>query len=284
MPSSPLSLPAAPPSLKAIGHYLKTANEHETRDPVITYWCRLSALQNGLKLDKKSKEALALLLPLMDWLEKEKKVMSAEEAVTNEVVASAHVENYAVKLFLWADKEDRASHFNKNVVKSFYSCGILFDVLTICTQSELTPENAHMRKYAKWKAAYIHNCLKNGETPIPGPMEGDDEDAVGGVPESGFADPGLEPQIPSISDSQPIPAPRSKPSQEPVIPAPVPQVPVLPQIPQVPGSSVKMSPDINAKAQKYCKYATSALDYDDSATAILNLTKALKLLQTGEDN
>ena len=70
MPASPLSLPAVPPTLKSIGHYLKTANEHETRDPVITYWCRLSALQNGLKLDKKSKEALAVLLPLMDWLEK----------------------------------------------------------------------------------------------------------------------------------------------------------------------------------------------------------------------
>ena len=101
--------------------------------------------------------------------------MAAEEAVTNEVVASAHVENYGVKLFLWADKEDRASHFNKNVVKAFYSAGILFDVLTICTQSELSPENAHMRKYSKWKAAYIHNCLKNGETPVPGPMEGEDD-------------------------------------------------------------------------------------------------------------
>ena len=70
MPASPLSLPAVPPTLKPIGHYLKTANEHETRDPVITYWCRLSALQNGLNMDKKSKEALALLIPLMDWLEK----------------------------------------------------------------------------------------------------------------------------------------------------------------------------------------------------------------------
>ena len=112
--------------------------------------------------------------------------MSDEEAVTSEVVASAHVENYAVKLFLWADKEDRASHFNKNVVKAFYSCGILFDVLTVCTHSELSPENAHMRKYAKWKAAYIHNCLKSGETPVPGPIGGEEEEfgAAGGHPGS----------------------------------------------------------------------------------------------------
>jgi hypothetical protein len=30
------------------------------------------------------------------------------------------------------------------------------------------------RKYAKWKAAYIHNCLKNGETPVSGPLADED--------------------------------------------------------------------------------------------------------------
>lgn len=43
------------------------------------------------------------------------------------------------------------------------------------------------RKYAKWKAAYIHNCLKNGDQPLPGPPkdrklilgESDDEDDEG---------------------------------------------------------------------------------------------------------
>ena len=33
------------------------------------------------------------------------------------------------------------------------------------------------RKYAKWKAAYIHRCLKSGETPLPGPLPGDKEGA-----------------------------------------------------------------------------------------------------------
>ena len=51
---------------------------------------------------------------------------------------------------------------------------MLFDVLT--TFGELSEEVQQNRKYAKWKAAYIHNCLKNGETPIPGPMQMDGED------------------------------------------------------------------------------------------------------------
>lgn len=32
--------PPCPPSLKSIQHYLKTASEHEGRDPVISYWCK----------------------------------------------------------------------------------------------------------------------------------------------------------------------------------------------------------------------------------------------------
>ena len=57
-----------------------------------------------------------------------------------------------------------------------------FEVLT--TFGELTPEVSHHKKYAKWKAAYIHNCLKNGETPIAGPMAtGEDDDLqLPGVP------------------------------------------------------------------------------------------------------
>ena len=37
------------------------------------------------------------------------------------------------------------------------------------------PEDIQRRvKYAKWKAIYISRCLKNGETPVPGPVAGTD--------------------------------------------------------------------------------------------------------------
>ena len=57
--------------------------------------------------------------------------MSGNEAVSSEIVASAHIENYAMKLFEWADKEDRAARFGKNVVKSFYTAGNLFDIMQV---------------------------------------------------------------------------------------------------------------------------------------------------------
>ncbi len=290
---SSLSLPSLPPSLKPMAHLLKTAFEHENRDPVVTYWCRLAAVQSGMKLDRSSKEATAVLLPLMDWLEKEKKVLADNEAVSSEVVASAHVENYAMKLFGWADREDRAARFNKNVVKTFYTAGMLFDVLTVF--GEITPENAHARKYAKWKAAYIHNCLKNGETPVPGPAatgegdeeagEGDAEGAIGG--EGGAAGGWAQPQIPPADVAPPTAPPRPSVSSSPVPSVPPPAAAAASAVPVVPdaslASSSSLSPAQVSKAQKYCKFASSALDYDDKASAIDNLQKALRLLQTGQE-
>lgn len=291
-----MALPPCPPSLKAIQHYLKTAAEHEQRDIVVAYWCRLYALQTALKIDKKSEDARLLLVALMDWLENTKKSLADNDAISNEVAAQAHIENYALKLFTWADSQDRAGVFNKNVVKTFYTAGMLMDVLT--TFGEQTDEIARNSKYAKWKAAYIHNCLRNGETPIPGPMESEN-DELNNFNENaseGFSNIGF--QIPNSNEEsfnqQPPPlrpdafAPAKPPPVEPspVTPAPV-VTPAIPNYPppeiQTVNSNVKLDPALIAKAQKYCKFAGSALNYDDIPEAINNLEKALRLLRTGQD-
>lgn len=49
-------------------------------------------------------------------------------------------------------------------------------------------------------------------------------------------------------------------------------------------SNVTLTADQMTKAQKYCKWAGSALSYDDVKSAIDNLQKALRLLQTGQDS
>jgi vacuolar protein sorting-associated protein VTA1 len=319
-----LTLPPCPNSIKSIQHFLKTATEHETRDPVITYWCRLAALQTGMALDKSSKEALAVLLPLMDWLESCKKDQAGNDAISNEVVASAHLENHAMKLFLYADKEDRAARFNKNVVKAFYTSGILFDVLSVF--GELTPENSHYKKYAKLKAAYIHNCLKNGETPVPGPLDGGDDGPGGGEQPSDMVNPAAQPPGPGIPYGAGMPpgvgmppgpgmqqGPGMPPGpgmqqgpgmpplpgypphhypQQPHAAAVIPQTPIqqfqnmnIQPVPQAPSGTgqVNLSVEQISKAQKYCKYAISALDYEDMGTAITNLNKALHMCQTGQN-
>lgn len=74
---------------------------------------RLYALQMGLKIDRKSDEAKALLTSLMNWLETQKRALLDNEAITHELAAQAHIENYALKLFVYADSQDRAGNFGK---------------------------------------------------------------------------------------------------------------------------------------------------------------------------
>lgn len=49
----------------------------------------------------------------MEWLEKTKKDHRDNESISNEVVAQAYLENYAHKLFSYADQQDRAANFGK---------------------------------------------------------------------------------------------------------------------------------------------------------------------------
>nr|ACO15509.1 Vacuolar protein sorting-associated protein VTA1 homolog [Caligus clemensi] len=265
-----LQLAPIPPSLRPIAHYLKIATEHENRDPVVSYWARIHALESGMKLDKKSKEALAVLLPLMDWLEKEKKVLSEREEVTSTVVANAHLENYALKLFNWADREDRVSNFNKNVVKAFYTSGNIFEILT--TFGETSPEISRAKKYAKWKAAYIHKCLKEGTTPIPGPMEDENTSySDHEEPPQHEENVDLTPQITFPSNKHFDPAPeKNEHLEEEAYPEPS------------RSRADDLDPHVAIQVQKYCKYATNALDFANKKSAIDNLEKALHLLQTGD--
>ncbi|XP_058830637.1 vacuolar protein sorting-associated protein VTA1 homolog [Topomyia yanbarensis] len=322
--------PEVPPSLKLIGHYLKTAQEHDNRDAIISYWCRLYALQLGLKINSQGAEERKFLVGVMDWLEKSKKAHADNESITNEIAAQAYLENYALKLFLYADKQDREGNFGKNVVKAFYTAGMIYDVLQ--TFGELTEEVVQNRKYAKWKASYIHNCLKNGETPVPGPMKSDEDNEYENEmanfgPEANTstvepaAGPSNQPQLPYPSMGfQGVPQPAAAPRQLPLSGPPsgptnfttndpfsTVKPPTPPSEPEKPpggfqpytgpapfGSSevsvpqgaqgVRLTPDQLTKAQKYCKWAGSALNYEDVKSAIDSLQKALRLLQTGQDS
>ncbi|XP_016392949.1 vacuolar protein sorting-associated protein VTA1 homolog [Sinocyclocheilus rhinocerous] len=73
---------------------------------------------------------------------------------------------------------------------------------------------------------------------------------------------------------------------QPVKPVPVPRtMPVVDPslLNNTQEGDVRLTPEDFTRAQKYCKYAGSALQYEDVGTAIQNLQKALKLLTTGKE-
>ncbi|KAK4879507.1 hypothetical protein RN001_007653 [Aquatica leii] len=288
------NFPPIPPQIKHVAHFMKVAEEHDERNVVISYWSRMYACEAAMKSisGKKPPEVTQFLVSIMEWLEVVKKEHADLDGIINPTVGHALVEEYALQLFNYADSQDKAEKFGKNVVKAFYTSGILMDILQQFGQ--LPDEMFNKRKYAKWKAAYIHNCLKLGEQPFSGPpvarnlLEFSDEEDDDEEPA-----PNLHPEEPI----NPIP-PHSEPVDQPTINFPSNPVPILPPAPPtIPNKEVPVpAPRTNSvtgvtlqadqieKAQKYCKWAGSALTYDDVNTAINNLQKALSLLQTGRED
>ncbi|XP_052827202.1 vacuolar protein sorting-associated protein VTA1 homolog [Octopus bimaculoides] len=199
-----------------------------------------------------------------------------------------------------------------NLVKTFYTAGLLFDVLSVFGETDEDLEKN--KKYAKWKAAYIHKCLKNGETPIAGPMtdENEEEDNINSEPVvfSNINEPGpsgmnqnAATTYPDMGLSANGPSPNQQPDRLQKPPSGSMAPPTTPQdsiygnnaVSTAGGSSmytpwkppenpagVTLTTQDYQKAMKLCKFASSALQYEDSKTAIENLQKALTLLTTGQ--
>ncbi|CAG8528857.1 4620_t:CDS:2 [Diversispora eburnea] len=160
-----------PEELKFINTFLQRAQELQKREPVIAYYCNYYSAKLALEKGTKAKESKAYLAKLLDLLEQEKKNLGDNEAVTNDIAGEAYVENFALKVFLNADNEDRAGKASRKTAKNFLAAAIFLELLKIF--GELSSENQEKIKYSKWKATQIIKALKDGQIPTPGPPGGE---------------------------------------------------------------------------------------------------------------
>ncbi|GAA5841288.1 hypothetical protein JCM9279_000605 [Rhodotorula babjevae] len=168
-----------PSDLKAVSPYLARARELTKAEPVIAYWCTFYALQQAMSLRSSAPESQAFLINLMDQLEESKAANASNEAFTDDVAASAYIENFGLKLFSQADNEDRKGKATRLTARKFLAAANFLELLSIF--GEPTSENRDKIKYAKWKASDIAKAFREGRTPTPGPVGGlqeGDEDAV----------------------------------------------------------------------------------------------------------
>lgn len=291
------SLPEPPIQLKAIQGYMKIAADIERRDPIVAYWIRLYCTETALKIDKDSAQAKTFLSSIILWLEKFKQTHKGEERVSNQTVGQAHVENYVLNIFNMADSLDRNGEADKKTVAMFFMASLLFETLAVF--GSLSEDIQQKAKYSKFKAAYIQKCLKLGQKPKPGPIENEDLEDPATAPQK-------PPSMPSKSDQpsnilSPSLPPSAKSSDKPNTPLSLPDTPDKDTKDAVANDSINqgvcnissskflamngapLKVDDLVKSQKYCKFAASALQYDDIPTAVNNLEKALALLKSGED-
>ncbi|KAL9663904.1 hypothetical protein QQ045_019298 [Rhodiola kirilowii] len=142
--------------------YLQRADELQKHEPLVAYYCRLYAMERGLKIPQgeRTKTTNALLVSLMKQLEKDKK------SVTLGPDDNLYLEGFASNVFAKADKQDRAGRADLNTAKTFYAASIFFEILN--QFGELQPDLEQKQKYAAWKAVDIRKALKEGRKPEPG--------------------------------------------------------------------------------------------------------------------
>ncbi|XP_006656017.1 protein HOMOLOG OF MAMMALIAN LYST-INTERACTING PROTEIN 5 [Oryza brachyantha] len=157
---------------KGLLPYLQRADELQKHEPLVAYYCRLYAMEKGMRIPQKerTKTTNSLLISLMNQLEKDKKslTLGSEDHL--------HVEGFALNVFAKADKQDRAGRADINTAKTFYAASIFFEILN--QFGELQPDLEQKQKYAIWKAAEIRKALKEGRRPEAGPPGGDKDETL----------------------------------------------------------------------------------------------------------
>ncbi|KAK6269580.1 hypothetical protein POUND7_006685 [Theobroma cacao] len=181
--------------------YLQRADELQKHEPLVSYYCRLYAMDRGLKIpnSERTKTTNALLVSLMNQLEKDKKSLKLGPE------DNLHLEGFALNVFAKADKQDRSGRADLNTAKTFYAASIFFEIIN--QFGPLQPDLEQKQKYAAWKAADIRKALKEGRKPTPGPPNGDEDLSIPSSTPSGAYD--LGPSEPAVTsprrDSDPSP-------------------------------------------------------------------------------
>ena len=83
-------------SEKTLLPYLQRAQELENHDKLVAYYCRLYALETGLKLPERSASCTALLTSVMAQLEKDKPHVGLN---ANQEDDGLHLEGFAQTIF-----------------------------------------------------------------------------------------------------------------------------------------------------------------------------------------
>ncbi|GFZ47391.1 hypothetical protein JCM24511_05134 [Saitozyma sp. JCM 24511] len=164
-----------PEGLKSCEQILKRAKELKKAEPVVSYWCCFSAAEKVLKVHSRTKEQTMFLMSLLDALEKMKAVLAGNDAISSEAAGAMHVENFALKVFMSADNDDRAGITGKATIRKFVVAGQFIEVLR-CFENGMTEEVSgwatameQKLQYARWKAADGAKALREGRTPTSGP-------------------------------------------------------------------------------------------------------------------
>lgn len=203
------------------------------------------------------------------------------------MIAHAYVENFALNTF---QRAELAVKTDKTVATTFLAASLFLQVLAVF--GDLDQETTEKIKYARFKAAEIMKALKEGSIATGGNtvVEGEiqkgttDQNALGNHETTNLA----INQVASFAlDRNSIPNNSCQNTDQDVLQTPPRNITndIIPENAHlvIPSQEIvnPIQPNYRSitDAQKHAKFAISALQFDDVKSAVVNLEKALQLLQ-----
>ncbi|GKT97183.1 LOW QUALITY PROTEIN: vacuolar protein sorting-associated protein vta1 like protein [Colletotrichum tofieldiae] len=148
-----------------ITRFINRANQLRQYKPVITYWCEYWVVNQILAkgLHNVDDESLSYTTNLMDRLEQTKTENAQEEAITDDAVGQAYVEQFAQDAFERAEKVMNANRVTRQTADTYDAAATFLLLGNIW--GPIDEETQKKVKYAKWNAARILKAIKEGKDP-----------------------------------------------------------------------------------------------------------------------
>ncbi|KAI1309980.1 hypothetical protein EDD11_003929 [Mortierella claussenii] len=162
-----MSAANVPDGLKNIAPYLQRAAQLQDRDPVVSYYANYYAAKLAIPKAGQDNSNRTFVVQLLDTLGKQRKQIGDNEAISDDLVGYAHIENFALKIFSKADDEDRAGQGSQKTAKNFVAAANFLELLKVF--GDIDSEVEEKIKYSKWRAAEIVKAIRDGRQPAPPP-------------------------------------------------------------------------------------------------------------------
>ncbi|KAL6711885.1 hypothetical protein ACN47E_002928 [Coniothyrium glycines] len=198
-------VPARLKSLQ-LASFAKRAAQLARFKPIITYWLRFYMVQKIIAggLHSADHECTAYTTDLMEKLEQAKAESPSEDALLDDVAASAYCEQFALQTLAKGEKEMAENRANGATADTLLAASTFLEILSIWNKD--SSDIASKTKFAKYHALRIVKAIKAGEDPnLTNPVQETQPD----IPSPPVLDPN-DPEVQRIDQAaslQPLPNP-----------------------------------------------------------------------------
>ncbi|KAJ5086089.1 Vacuolar protein sorting-associate Vta1 N-terminal [Penicillium argentinense] len=157
-----------------IGRFALRAVQIEKAKPVVAYWCNFHIVNKIIErgLHNSDDEIKSYTTDLVDKLEQFKSENQENETISDNIAASAYVEQFGLEVFNRAEAAMTANKVTKQTADTFQAAATFLELCQIW--GDFDPEVAGRIKFAKYHAVRIVKAIKAGEDPNatnPAPQE-----------------------------------------------------------------------------------------------------------------